>query len=154
MLESWRNEKNTPYVNFRVEKQNIGPGLQVQLPHPEKRVIFFCLTVTEDVRLHDKRLKWRRCQWSGRGILGALERAPSRRRADGSAGMCVNARCRWGFGLRLRLSADLRSAWQLDKRLKKRLPPGWTTAEAVQCVLTQNGSGIFIMFDLTWIIWK
>lgn len=56
-------KKNTLHnANFRVEKQNTGPGLQVQLPHPEERAIFFCQTVTEDVQLHDKRLKWRRCQ--------------------------------------------------------------------------------------------
>lgn len=40
--------------------------------------------------------------------------------ADGSAGTCVKARCRWSFGLRLRLSAGLRSAPTAGQEVKKK----------------------------------
>lgn len=66
--------------------------------------------------------------------------------ASGQLGrdVCVIARCGRGFGLRLRLSADLLTAGQQLQ--------GRTNAEAVQRGLTQNGASSFIMFDLTRII--
>lgn len=71
--------------------------------------------------------------------------------ADGSAGTRVKARCRWSFGLRLRLSAGLCSARQLDKRLKKK-KLGCCQNEGKAEAAQQNGSSRFIMSDLTWIM--
>lgn len=33
------------------------PAKAPEVPHPEKTAIFFCLAVTEEVRLHDQSLK-------------------------------------------------------------------------------------------------
>lgn len=101
------------FYSFRGEKQSTGPGLQVQLPHPGKRAIFFCLTLTEDVRLHDRRLKWRRCQWTGRGILGALEVR------ECQVEMGLRATCPSPSGSPLSLTAELK------KRAAVRMSRGW-----------------------------